>query len=36
MNFDDYNYNMYNKFILIDPDQNENDPNAVGLGEFQP
>lgn len=36
MAFDDYNYSMYNKFLLIDPDRDEDDPDKVDLGEFMP
>jgi hypothetical protein len=36
MNFDDYNYSMYNKFIMIDPNRDENDPKAIDLGGFVP
>ena len=34
MKFDDFNYEMYNKYILIDPERDENDPNAIDLGGF--
>jgi len=36
MAFDDYNYSMYNKFLLIDPDRDEDDPDKVDLGDFMP
>ena len=36
MNFDDYNYKQYNKFLLIDPDRDENDKDALDLGDFGP
>ena len=36
MNFDDYNYDLYNKYILIDPERDENDENKVDLGSFVP
>lgn len=36
MNFDDYNYSMYNKFLLIDPDRDEDDPDKIDLGDFKP
>jgi len=36
MNFDDYNYSMFNKFLLIDPDRDEDDPEAIDLGDFKP
>ena len=31
-----YNYDIYNKFLLIDPNRDENDPDKVDLGEFVP
>jgi len=36
MHFDDYNYKLYNKFLLIDPDRDEDDPKALCLGDFKP
>ena len=36
MNFDDYNYDLYNKYILIDPERDENDDKKVDLGSFVP
>ena len=36
MIFDDYNYDLYNKYILIDPERDENDDKKVDLGEFVP
>ena len=36
MGFDDFNYDLYNKYILIDPERDENDPNSVDLGGFVP
>jgi len=36
MYFDDYNYKQYNKFLLIDPDRDENDEDALDLGDFIP
>ena len=36
MHFDDYNYTLYNKFLLVDPDRDEDDPNVLDLGEFKP
>ena len=36
MNFDDYNYSMYNKFLLVDPDRDEDDPEVIDLGDFKP
>ena len=34
MFFDDFNYKQYNKFLLVDPDRDENDP--IDLGDFVP
>ena len=34
MMFDDYNYDLYNKYILIDPDRHEGDTDKVDLGDF--
>jgi len=38
MLFDDYNYDLYNKFILVDPDRADNqvDGQDDDLGDFVP
>ena len=36
MSFDDYNYDQFNKYILIDPNRDETAPDAVDLGKFVP
>lgn len=36
MTFDDYNYDVFNKYILIDPERDEQDENKVDLGGFVP
>ena len=36
MGFDDFNYDLYNKYILIDPERDENDPSSIDLGGFVP
>ena len=36
MAFDDYNYDVFNKYILIDPERDEQDENKVDLGGFVP
>ena len=36
MNFDDYNYDLYNKYILIDPERDETEEDKVDLGDFVP
>ena len=36
MAFDDYSYELYNKYILIDPERDETDQNKVDLGNFVP
>lgn len=36
MGFDDFNYDLYNKYILIDPERDENDPSSIDLGGFIP
>jgi hypothetical protein len=36
MNFDDYNYDQFNKFILVDPNRDETAEDAVDLGGFVP
>ena len=36
MTFDDYNYDLYNKYILIDPNRGEDDQEEVDLGDFVP
>jgi hypothetical protein len=34
MRFEDYNYELYNKYILVDPTRDDNDD--VDLGDFMP
>lgn len=36
MKFDDFNYDQFNKYILIDPKRDENEKNKVDLGSFVP
>lgn len=36
MTFDDYNYDVFNKYILVDPERDEADENKVDLGGFVP
>jgi len=36
MIFDDYNYDLYNKYILVDPHRGEPGEEAVDLGDFVP
>ena len=36
MVFEDYNYEMYNKYILVDPEFNESDSNLPMPGGFVP
>lgn len=36
MSFDDYNYDLFNKYILVDPNRDETAPDAVDLGGFVP
>ena len=36
MSFDDYNYDQFNKYILVDPNRDETAPDAVDLGGFVP
>lgn len=36
MNFDDFNYDPFNKYILIDPKRDETDENKEDLGTFVP
>ena len=36
MGFDDFDYDLYNKYILIDPERDENDPASIDLGGFVP
>jgi hypothetical protein len=36
MIFDDFNYESFNKYILVDPNRDETDDNKVPLGDFVP
>jgi hypothetical protein len=36
MSFDDYNYDQFNKYILVDPHRDETAADAVDLGGFIP
>ena len=36
MQFDDYNYDQFNKYILVDPNRDETAPDAINLGGFVP
>jgi hypothetical protein len=36
MSFDDYNYDQFNKYILVDPNRDETSPEKVDLGRFVP
>jgi hypothetical protein len=36
MAFDDYNYDLFNKYILVDPNRDETAPDRVDLGGFVP
>ena len=34
--FDDYNYESFNKYILIDPNRDETEEYKIDLGKFVP
>lgn len=34
--FDDYNYESFNKYILIDPNRDETEEDKIDLGNFVP
>ena len=34
--FDDYNYESFNKYILIDPNRDETEEDKIDLGKFVP
>ena len=36
MVFDDYNYDQFNKYILVDPNRDETAPDVIDLGGFVP
>jgi len=34
--FEDYNYDLYNKYILVDPSRYDGQTDLVDLGDFVP